>query len=289
MNQTAMMTTVLCILPVLAQADVITIEGTITSIDMKGRTVTIEADAKERTLDVSRKVKVSVSGKAATLKSLKSGQEATISYHDELEIVLKIEATNDNGGFVSLFDGKTLEGWDGNELWTVKDGAIVGECPAGAGGLLVSKRRYSNFIFKLRFKLHTGNSGIFFRDYRRSNGSIVALQAEIGYIPRLPLNKGKDFITGAVNAEIGAIHPDSFAADMPEALKPQILASTQPADWSDYVITAQGDRIAVEVNGHTTVDFRNPRVEKDGLIRLQVHGGGTKIEFKDICIKELPE
>jgi hypothetical protein len=206
-----------------------------------------------------------------------------------LEIVLKIEATVDNDGFVSLFDGKTLKGWDGNERWKVIGGAIVGECPAGAGGFLVSKKRYKNFVFKLKFKLHYGNSGIFFRNYRRSNGSIVAFQAEIGYIPRLPLNKGKDFITGAVNAEIGAKYPDSFAADMPEALKPKILASTRKADWSDYVITAQGDRIAIEVNGYTTVDFRNAKVEKEGLIRLQLHGGGTKISFKDIFIKELPE
>jgi serine/threonine protein kinase len=201
----------------------------------------------------------------------------------------KPETTIDDDDFKSLFDGKTLKGWEGNEYWKVIGGAIVGECPPKTGGFLVSQKRYKNFVFKLKFKLHHGNSGIFFRDYRLSNGGIANFQAEIGYIPRLPLNRGKDFITGAVNAEVQARHPDSFAADMPEALKPKILASTRNADWSDFVITAQGDRIAIEVNGYTTVDFRNTKVEKDGLIRLQLHGGGTKVAFKNIFIKELPD
>jgi len=73
-------------------AEVITIEGTIRSIDATTRTVTVDADGEEKTLDVSRKVKVSVGGNAAALDALRSGQKVKLSYHDDLEIVLKIEA-----------------------------------------------------------------------------------------------------------------------------------------------------------------------------------------------------
>ena len=55
-------------------AEVITIEGTIRSIDATTRTVTVDADGEEKTLDVSRKVKVSVGGNAAALDALRSGQ-----------------------------------------------------------------------------------------------------------------------------------------------------------------------------------------------------------------------
>ena len=76
---------------------------------------------------------------------------------------------------------------------------------------------------------------------------------------------------------------------MLESLKPRILESTRKVDWSDYVITALGDRIAIEVNGYTTIDFRDAKGEKEGYFGLQLHSKGTKISFKDIFIKELPE
>ena len=91
-----MFTAVLFLLPTIAQADVITIEGTITSVDATKRTITIESDGEAQTLDVSRKAKVSFGGKAAALDSLSSGQKVILSYHDDLEIVLKVDVIGGN-------------------------------------------------------------------------------------------------------------------------------------------------------------------------------------------------
>ena len=203
-------------------------------------------------------------------------------------------ATNSDGSgssFVSLFDGNTLDGWEGDDNWKVADGVIVGECPARAGGgsFLASQKQYRNFVLRLKFKLYYGNSGIFIRNYRCSDGGIANLQVEIGYTPRLRMNNGRDFMTGAVNAEVKGLGPDSFVADMPEALKPKVLTSIRNNEWSECVITAHDDGIAVEINGHRTVDVHNPKVEREGVIRLQLHGGGTKIAFKDLYVKELPD
>jgi hypothetical protein len=188
-----------------------------------------------------------------------------------------------------LFNGKTLDGWRGDpQFWKVIDGAIVGESPAGFGGYLVSRLQYKNFVLKLKFKLHHGNSGINFRSQpnpQRPNG-MIGSQAEICHIRGLPLLKGKDLVTGAIAAEGNG---RGVIADMSESLKPSILASTRKVDWSDYVITALGDRIAIEVNGYTTIDFRDAKGEKEGHFGLQLHGTGTKISFKDIFIKALPE
>ena len=75
-----------------AHAEVITIEGTIKSVDTAKRTITVETEGEEKTLDVSSKAKISVEGKDAKLDALKSGQNVKLSYHDELEIVLKVVA-----------------------------------------------------------------------------------------------------------------------------------------------------------------------------------------------------
>ncbi len=74
-----------------AHAEVITIDGTIRSVDGKNRTITVETGTEIKTFDVSSKAKISVEGKDANLDSLKLGQKAKLSYHDDLEIVLKVE------------------------------------------------------------------------------------------------------------------------------------------------------------------------------------------------------
>ncbi len=79
-----------------ARAEVVTIDGTIKSVDAKKRTITIDSGSKTLTLDVSSKAKVSVDEKDASLDSLKPGQQVGLSYHDKLEVVLKIEVIPKN-------------------------------------------------------------------------------------------------------------------------------------------------------------------------------------------------
>ncbi len=74
-----------------AQGEVITIAGTIKSVDANKRTITVETGGEEKTLDVSSKAKISTDGKDGGLDALKAGQQVKLSYHDDLEIVLKIE------------------------------------------------------------------------------------------------------------------------------------------------------------------------------------------------------
>jgi len=74
------------------------------------------------------------------------------------------------GEFVPLFDGKTLAGWQtapgGN--WEVKDGAILGTSPQSESrhGMLLSDKKYGDFVLKLKFKSLKGNSGLYFRAER---------------------------------------------------------------------------------------------------------------------------
>src|SRR5688500_7606139 len=90
-------------------------------------------------------------------------------------------------GFVPLFDGKTLAGWKGrSELWSVKDGAIVGSTkPDGLkfNTFLLHEKPFEDFILKFDFQLLGGNSGLQFRSSQIKNPEeyvIAGYQADIG-------------------------------------------------------------------------------------------------------------
>src|SRR5437899_1202869 len=70
-------------------------------------------------------------------------------------------------GFKPLFNGKNLDGWDGDpRLWKAQDGMIVGSTegnPLKYNSFLATKKSYANFILRAQAKLRNHNSGIQFR------------------------------------------------------------------------------------------------------------------------------
>ena len=124
-----------------AQAEVVTVEGTIKAVDAKKRTITVEADGEEQILDVSRKAKVNVKGTTAKLDSLKPGQKVKLSYHDDLEIVLKIEVMET--GRPSAFGGDVVGVHD---PCVIKDGNTF--VMFSTGGLLPMRRSHDLMLWK---------------------------------------------------------------------------------------------------------------------------------------------
>ena len=78
-------------------------------------------------------------------------------------------------GFESIFDGKTLEGWDGNpDFWSVKDGAITGTTTAdnptkGNTFIIWRKGETAEFELKFDYKIVGGNSGVQYRSFEVPN------------------------------------------------------------------------------------------------------------------------
>lgn len=185
-----------------------------------------------------------------------------------------------------IFDGKTLEGWEAPAplLWAVKDGCLTG----GDGNkipyndFLCTKASYSNFILHLKIKLtgdpKTGfiNSGIQIRTQRNTTGhEVCGYQCDYGE----PSWYGGIYDEGRRNRFIAP-------ADM-AVLHPAIKLW----DWNDYVIKADGKRIQTWINGVQGVDYeeKDADIASDGLIGIQVHGGGnTMVQVKDVFIEELP-
>lgn len=187
--------------------------------------------------------------------------------------------------FVSIFDGKTFNGWEGDTqtTWRIEDGMLIGgsrEVTVPHNEFICTTRPYSNFILKLKIKL-TGdegftNSGIQFRSVRLTDPAyeMTGYQADWGegYWASL-------YDESRRNKTL--IGPDTT----------QVMNWIKINDWNDYEVHADGPRIQLFINGHQTVDYTepDPEIPQAGLIGLQIHGGGkAEVFFKDIWIKELP-
>lgn len=188
-------------------------------------------------------------------------------------------ASAEEEGFVSLFDGKTLQGWEGDkQFWSVKDGVIVGstdEHKTPHNTFLCGTKTYKNFILKLEFRLRNHNSGVQIRSKRLDDFIMAGYQADIA----------EARYTGILYEERGR----GVLADVnPE----EIAKHWKPKDWNEYVITCDGPRIRIQLNGFTTVDYEEKDASKgakEGLIGLQLHAGPPmQVEFRNIRIKELP-
>ena len=183
----------------------------------------------------------------------------------------------------SLFDGKTLEGWEGDtKVWRVVDGAIVGGSMQGnpRNEFLTSTKSYANFVLKLEYKLVGTegfvNSGVQFRSRR---------------IPKPP-NEMKGYQADIGAGFSGALYDESRRNKMLVKPDPELIKKTEkPGDWNSYEIRCEGRRIRLTLNGAQTVDYTeaDETLEQEGLIGLQIHGGAkSQVFFRNITIETLP-
>ncbi|MBC8868543.1 MAG: DUF1080 domain-containing protein [Planctomycetes bacterium] len=192
-------------------------------------------------------------------------------------------------GFVSLFDGKTLNGWHGDPLlWRVVDGTIVGNTKGvefDVHSYLCTEKKYRDFVLKVKFKLHEGNSGIQFRSEQLPDYIAAGYQAEIGWAStrKRPNEAMSLFFQGL-----------SRPAEWMD--RGELLRLVNEKDWNEYVITCRGRHITIQLNGRTTVDFMEDQpAAEEGVIGFQIMRrpemgfADMKVEFKDIRIKELAD
>jgi hypothetical protein len=204
----------------------------------------------------------------------------------------------DSEGFISLFDGKSLTGWDGDaRIWSVNSGAIVGQRTNTTSLLnntfLIWKGgEVADFELRFRALILSGNSGVQFRSEVLPDWGMKGYQLDIDTLG--------DW-TGTLYEEKGRgvllRRGDKTAIDVAGNKR---LDSTGGADplvgydklgWNNYTIIARGTRIEVQVNGRTTcvlTDEQLPQRMLSGKLGLQVHAGSSMtVMFKDIRLKKL--
>lgn len=185
---------------------------------------------------------------------------------------------------VSIFDGKTFRGWEGDTVktWRIEDGALVGGSlteTVPKNDFLCTTREYGNFVLRVKFKLLGSegfvNTGVQFRSKRLTNPAheMTGYQADLGdgYWASL-------YDESRRNKTL--VKPDSV-------LITKILKRN---DWNDYEIRAENRRIRLYLNGKQTIDYTepDPTIPQSGLIGLQIHGGGKAlVYYKDLVLEEL--
>ncbi len=186
-------------------------------------------------------------------------------------------------GFESLFDGKTLAGWDGDpDLWSVEDGAIVGSSDGRAVGTntyLIHEKPVSDFMLRLQVRLRNGNSGIQFRS-RHIDGPgwiVHGYQADLS-------DAGDRSAWGNFYEEKGrgrgmmATHDEGWqrAKDV-----------VRIQDWNDYEIRMVGSAVRLVLNGKVTFEGQDNH-SASGVIAIQLHSGpGMRVECRNVRLKEL--
>jgi hypothetical protein len=178
-------------------------------------------------------------------------------------------------GFTPLFNGRNLEGWEGDpRLWKVTDGVIEGSTEGvtlGQNSFLITRRTYSDFILQAQMKLRNHNSGIQFRSQKLPDFAVSGYQ----------MDAGESNYWGNIYDERGkrGIMVDTFKEKGSTVLKPN--------DWNDVEILCSGDHIQIRLNGLVTADIHDSAA-MEGVIALQLHRGPPmQVWFRDLRIKEL--
>ncbi len=176
----------------------------------------------------------------------------------------------------SLWDGKTLEGWEkiGGGAWAVEDGVLHGTSASSERrhGHLITKKQFDDFAVRLTYKADKGNSGLYFRVAKTDDAvGVKGLQAEI--------DPAKD---------AGGLYETHGQAWVVQPKPDDVKKWYKPGQWSEMSVVAIGGRVVVHVNGHKTAELRDDPGRRKGHIALQLHGGqDMDVRFKDIQILEL--
>jgi hypothetical protein len=185
-----------------------------------------------------------------------------------------------------LFDGKTLNGWEGDpKWWSVQDGLITGGSTTEKiprNFFLATTKSYQNFDLRLQIKLtgvpNTGmiNSGVQIRSLRVPNNTEMS-----GY----QVDAGDNW-WGKLYDESRRNKVIAEAADLAA-----VNAAVKKGEWNEYRIRTDGPRIRTWINGVAALDYTEaePNIAQDGRIAIQIHSGGIAlVQVKDVRIEELP-
>ncbi len=174
--------------------------------------------------------------------------------------------------WVDLFNGKNLKGWkqlDGTADYRVENGEVVGTSKTGTpNSFMATKQLYGDFILEYEMKMDRGlNSGVQFRSVaHRPDGS----ERVNGYQVECDDHDDRPWAGGIYEeADRGWLYPMSY--------NPGVAKENKRGEWNHIRIEAVGNIIRTYVNG---VNFANlvDDGRAEGLIALQVHGIGNRVE-----------
>ena len=204
-------------------------------------------------------------------------------------------------GFTSIFDGKTLEGWDGDpDFWRVEDGAITAqttkEKPLQANTFIIWREgELADFELKIEYRIFGGNSGIQYRSFEVEGQKWVigGYQADLDAANEWSgVNYGEKFRDilakrgeEVVIGEDGERKVVGSVGDSEE-----LRSGIKKEDWNEYHIIAKGNHLLQKINSVLMSELTdNDKIARaSGLLALQLHTGAPmKVQFRNIRVKHL--
>jgi len=211
----------------------------------------------------------------------------------------------DEPGFQSIFDGKTLAGWEGNPAyWRVEDGSLVGEITPSTviksnTFIIWRGSRPRDFELKLDYRITaSGNSGINYRSVvipdtvtPENKFAMRGYQCDIDgrkmYVGNNYEEKGRLFLAvrGQLTHVVGARPPVLLSTFGDQAELGKVVTD----DWNSVHLIVRGNMLTHIVNGRVmsvVVDDDVPNRPADGSIGVQVHvGPPMKVEYRNMRLK----
>jgi hypothetical protein len=219
---------------------------------------------------------------------------------------------DDRTGFEAIFDGKTLNGWDGDPtFWRAENGTIVGESTpekvVGQNTFLIWRGgEPRNFELKVQFRINSTNSGIQIRSSQLPAGTQVGdTKIESKWVLKgyqADIDFGNQY-TGQIYEERGRgfLAMRGQAVYVADGARPKVIGNLQNGDelksiikvndWNQLHLIARGNTIVQVLNGAVTsmvVDDDTKNRALNGLIGFQMHTGPPmKVEFRNVWLKKL--
>jgi hypothetical protein len=212
-----------------------------------------------------------------------------------------LATSQEEEGFVSMFNGKDLTGWRGDKtFWSVQDGALTAKTTPDH---LLSYNTFliweggqpSDFELRAKYKIVGGNSGIQYRSKVVDEAKFVVsgYQGDIDSQPRYSGMLYEEKARGIMAERGQKVTVGADGKKQPTAIgdKDELQAKIKKEDWNDYTIIAKGNHLQHYINGvlmSETVDNQKDKAATSGIIALQAHAGPPMtVQFKDLRIKEL--
>ncbi|HRT90601.1 MAG TPA: DUF1080 domain-containing protein, partial [Bacteroidales bacterium] len=190
-------------------------------------------------------------------------------------------------GFVSLFNGRNLDGWVGDKVsYVVEDGTVVIKPGEQGGGNLYTEKEYSDFIFRFEFQLTpAANNGLGIRAPLTGDAAYVGMELQIlddsaPVYANLQPYQYHGSVYGVIPAKRGYLKP--------------------VGEWNYEEVMVKGTKIKITLNGTVIVDGDIAEAREKGTMDGRDHPGlknnkghigflghGSVVKFRNIRIKEL--
>ena len=216
-------------------------------------------------------------------------------------ILVSALSADDEPGFIPLFNGVDLDGWDSKPgAWEVRDGEIW--CTGASeerNWIIWRGGEPSDFVLRLEFRWDEGNSGVQVRSDDLGEWQVFGYQVEVARQKVMglwhhsliekehPKREARFLMTTAGERAIIAEDGTRENTKLEETAK--IQSHYNENEWNTMEIIATGDMVIQKINGvhfATVIDQDSEMSRAQGLIAFQDHGKGCIVAFRNIRLKE---